>query len=94
MDANRGLFVPSSFFLGDRLPDGRDRRERYRRMHGDFTPALTCFGNATYEGIHTLRALVESIRSLDVSRLHRALSTAIRPCGRAISPAPTASTSR
>lgn len=77
-EANRDLYVPSSFFLNDRLPDGGDRRGRYHRMHGEFAPALTSFGNATYEGMHTLRALAESARTLDVTRLHRVLATGIR----------------
>ncbi|MBH0780631.1 substrate-binding domain-containing protein [Nocardia bovistercoris] len=77
-DANRDLYVPSSFFLSDRLPDGLARRIRYRRMHGDFAPALTSFGNAVYEGMHALRAIAESVRSLHVPDLHRAFTTGVR----------------
>ncbi|MEV0250351.1 substrate-binding domain-containing protein [Nocardia sp. NPDC050712] len=76
--ANHNLFVPSSFFLDDELVDGAARKARYRRRHGSFAPALTSFSNATYEAIHTLRGLAESVGSLDVPRLQRALLDDLR----------------
>lgn len=68
---NRNLYVPSSFFVN--APEGADRLTRYRRMHGDFAPALTNFSNTEYEAIHTLRAMAEAAGSLDVTRVHAAV---------------------
>ncbi|MEV0298880.1 substrate-binding domain-containing protein [Nocardia sp. NPDC050710] len=76
--ANHNLYVPSSFFLNERLTDGLDRKARYRRLHGRFAPALTSFSNATYDGLHTLRGLVETVGSLEVPRIHRALMDGVR----------------
>ncbi|MFC9892716.1 substrate-binding domain-containing protein [Nocardia sp. NPDC127579] len=73
LGANHNLFVPSSFFLDDRLDDGAARRARYRNRHGHFAPTLTSFSNATYEAVHTLRALAEAVGSLDVPSIQRAL---------------------
>ncbi|WP_280193193.1 ABC transporter substrate-binding protein [Nocardia farcinica] len=76
--AHRNLFVPSSFFLGDRCPDGAARRARYRRRYGAFAPALTTFSNAAYEALHTLAGLAGAVGSLEVPRLHRALLDGVR----------------
>ncbi|MEV6274195.1 substrate-binding domain-containing protein [Nocardia sp. NPDC051832] len=76
--ANHNLYVPSSFFLDDDLVDGAERKARYRRRHGSFAPALTSFGNATYEAIHTLRGLAEAVGSLEVPSIHRALLDGVR----------------
>lgn len=65
-EANRNLYVASSFFLDDSTPDGRDRLTRYRRRYGTFAPALTSFSNATYDAIHTLGALARTVGSLEV----------------------------
>lgn len=65
-EANHGFFVASSFFLDERVPDARDRMTRYRARHGAFAPALTSFGNATYEAVHTLGALARTVGSLRV----------------------------
>ncbi|MFI9506011.1 substrate-binding domain-containing protein [Nocardia sp. NPDC052566] len=64
--ANHNFYVASSFFIDERTSDGRDRMRRYRRLHGNFAPALTSFSNATYEAIHTLRAIAETTGSLRV----------------------------
>ncbi|MGW0248142.1 substrate-binding domain-containing protein [Nocardia goodfellowii] len=76
--ANHNLYVPSSFFLDDKLVDSADRKARYRRRHGGFAPALTSFGNATYEAMHTLRGVAEAVGSLDVPSIHRALLDGVR----------------
>lgn len=80
--ANRNLYVPSSFFVNG--PGGRDRLARYRRLHGEFAPALTNFSNTEYEAIRTLRAMVTAAGSLDVRRLHAAVEGAVleTPSGR------------
>ncbi|NNH75602.1 substrate-binding domain-containing protein [Nocardia uniformis] len=69
--ANRNLYVPSSFFVT--APESADRLARYRRLHGEFAPALTNFSNTEYEAIHTLRAMAEAAGSLDVSSVHEAV---------------------
>ncbi|WP_067841967.1 substrate-binding domain-containing protein [Nocardia lijiangensis] len=74
---NHNLYVPSSFFLNEKLTDGRDRKVRYQRMHGSFAPALTTFSNATYEAIHALRGLAETVGSLDVPSLQGALDDGV-----------------
>ncbi|RDI47300.1 substrate-binding domain-containing protein [Nocardia mexicana] len=66
--ANENLYVSSSFF-----PDP-DRLDRYRAMHGEFAPQLTFFGNTSYEAMHTLRAVAESVGGLEVPRMHAALT--------------------
>ncbi|WP_194817133.1 substrate-binding domain-containing protein [Nocardia sp. XZ_19_385] len=76
--ANHNLFVPSSFFLDGQLVDGIERKARYRRRHGGFAPAMTSFGNATYEAVHTLRGLADAVGSLDVPSIHRALLDGVR----------------
>lgn len=76
--ANHNLYVPSRFFLDDRLPDGRHRKARYRARYGEFAPALTSFSNATYEAIHALRGLAEAVGSLHVPSIQRALATGVR----------------
>lgn len=69
--ANRNLYVPSSFFVN--APESADRLRRYRRLHGEFAPALTNFSNTEYEAIHTLRAMAEAAGSLDVPSVHAAV---------------------
>ncbi|WP_024800780.1 substrate-binding domain-containing protein [Nocardia sp. BMG51109] len=66
--ANENLYVSSSFF-----PDP-DRLERYRAKHGEFAPQLTYFGNTSYEAMHTLRAVAKTAGSLEVPRIHAALT--------------------
>ncbi|QLY31580.1 substrate-binding domain-containing protein [Nocardia huaxiensis] len=69
--ANRNLYVPSSFFVNG--AEGMDRLERYRRLHGEFAPALTNFSNTEYEAVRTLWAMAEAANSLDVRRVHAAV---------------------
>ncbi|MFI6870464.1 substrate-binding domain-containing protein [Nocardia sp. NPDC050406] len=69
--ANRNLYVPSSFFVN--APEAADRLRRYRRLHGEFAPALTNFSNTEYEAVHTLRAMAEAAGSLDPARMHAAV---------------------
>ncbi|WP_282784607.1 substrate-binding domain-containing protein [Nocardia sp. CC201C] len=69
--ANRNLYVPSSFFVN--AGADADRLARYRRLHGEFAPALTNFSNTEYEAIHTLRAMAEAAGSLEVKRVHAAV---------------------
>ncbi|GAB4582867.1 substrate-binding domain-containing protein [Nocardia sp. IFM 10818] len=70
--ANRNLYVPSSFFVNG--PEGRERAERYRRLHGAFAPALTNFSNTEYEAVHTLHALAKAAGSLEVPQVHAAVN--------------------
>ncbi|SUA76002.1 Aliphatic amidase expression-regulating protein [Nocardia otitidiscaviarum] len=69
--ANRNLYVPSSFFMNAGADS--DRLARYRRLHGQFAPALTNFSNTEYEAIHTLAAMADAAGSLDVKRVHAAV---------------------
>ncbi|MGV9412818.1 substrate-binding domain-containing protein [Nocardia sp. NPDC003693] len=80
--ANRDLYVPSSFFVDG--PGGRERLAGYRRLHGEFAPALTNFSNTEYEAVRTLHAMVTAAGSLDVRRLHAAVEGAVleTPSGR------------
>ncbi|MFC4377159.1 substrate-binding domain-containing protein [Nocardia halotolerans] len=77
LSANKNLYVASSFFIDDSTPDGRDRRGRYRAHQGRFAPALTTFGNATYEAIHLLGALADTVGTLDVATLTTNLATGV-----------------
>ncbi|WP_433757494.1 substrate-binding domain-containing protein [Nocardia sp. CA-135398] len=77
-DANHNFYVASSFFVDPRTDDGRDRLARYRRLHGSFAPALTSFSNMSYEAIHTLRAIGETVGSLDVPDVHAALDRGVQ----------------
>ncbi|MFI1914318.1 substrate-binding domain-containing protein [Nocardia sp. NPDC020380] len=70
--ANRNLYVPSSFFVEG--AEGGDRLDRYRRMHGEFAPALTNFSNTEYEAVHTLRAMAQAAGSMEVKSFHAAVS--------------------
>ncbi|WP_327143477.1 substrate-binding domain-containing protein [Nocardia sp. NBC_01327] len=71
-NANRNLYVPSSFFVNG--PANRERLDRYRRLHGEFAPALTNFSNTEYEALHALRAMAHAAGTLDVRRLHHAVA--------------------
>ncbi|PXX66872.1 ABC-type branched-subunit amino acid transport system substrate-binding protein [Nocardia tenerifensis] len=64
--ANHNFYVASSFFIDEQSPDGRSRVDRYRRLHGEFAPALTSFSNMTYEAVHTLAGLAHAVGSLRV----------------------------
>lgn len=64
--ANHNFYVASSFFIDEHTSDGRDRVDRYRKLHGEFAPALTSFSNMTYEAIHTLAGLAHAVGSLRV----------------------------
>lgn len=69
--ANANLYVASSRF--PHVSGDSDRLDRYRRMHGDFAPALTHFGNTAYEAMHTLDAMARAVGSLEVPRIRAAL---------------------
>ncbi|MFF2088731.1 substrate-binding domain-containing protein [Nocardia sp. NPDC058176] len=75
--ANTNLYVASSFFVDDHLTDGRARRDRYREHQGTFAPALTTFSNATYESMHILRALADTVGTLDVTTISARLADGI-----------------
>ncbi|WP_280308462.1 substrate-binding domain-containing protein [Nocardia neocaledoniensis] len=75
--ANANLYVASSFFVDERTADGRDRRARYRRHQGAFAPALTTFSNSTYEAVHLLRTLADTVGTLDVPTIAGRLATGI-----------------
>ncbi|MFI9406176.1 substrate-binding domain-containing protein [Nocardia sp. NPDC052316] len=64
--ANQNFYAASSFFIDERTADGRERVGRYRKLHGEFAPALTSFSNMTYEAIHTLAGLAHAVGSLRV----------------------------
>ncbi|MFC9968278.1 substrate-binding domain-containing protein [Nocardia ignorata] len=68
--ANKNLYVASSFFLDDN--DGR--RARYRRHQGKFAPVLTTFGNSTYEAVHLLRSVADTVGTLDVPTVQARLA--------------------
>lgn len=75
--ANHNFFVASSFFVDERTPDGREQLARYRRLHGNFAPALTSFSNATYEAIHTLSGLAHEVGSLQVPEILAAIERGV-----------------
>ncbi|QIS08540.1 substrate-binding domain-containing protein [Nocardia arthritidis] len=75
--ANHNFYVASSFFIDEKTADGRDRLDRYRRLHGSFAPALTSFSNMSYEAVHTLKAIAETVGSLEVPEMHRALDQGV-----------------
>ncbi|MFD3595914.1 substrate-binding domain-containing protein [Nocardia sp. NPDC058640] len=67
--ANVNLYVASSFFLDDHTTEGRSRQARYREHQGQFSPALTTFSNSTYEAIHLLNSLADTVGTLDVETI-------------------------
>ncbi|RJO78737.1 regulator [Nocardia panacis] len=76
--ANHNFYVASSFFINPRAPDDRDRVARYHRMHGSFAPALTSFGNMSYEAVHALKSLTETTGSLEVPVMHAAIDAGVQ----------------
>lgn len=75
--ANANLFVASGFFVDEHTADGRDRRARYREHQGRFAPALTTFSNSTYEAMHLLRTLADTVGTLDVPTITERLATGV-----------------
>lgn len=67
--ANTNLYVASSFFLDERACEGRARKARYREHQGRFAPALTTFSNSTYEAVHLLATVADTVGTLDVETL-------------------------
>ncbi|WP_330251983.1 hypothetical protein OG874_38665 [Nocardia sp. NBC_00565] len=59
------------------IDGGRDRLARYRRLHGNFAPALTSFSNMSYQAIHTLRAIAQTVGSLQVPEVHAVLDQGV-----------------
>ncbi len=70
--ANENLYVVSAFFP-DR-PGDPGLMARYHRMHGRFAPQLTYFSNTSYEAMHMLRSMAQSLGSLEVPRMQAALA--------------------
>lgn len=69
--ASENLYVASAFF-----PDGPgdpDLMARYHRLHGQFAPQLTYFGNTSYQAMHMLRSMSQALGSLEVTRMQAAL---------------------
>jgi urea transport system substrate-binding protein len=75
--ANANMYVASSFFVNDHTADGSARRIRYRNHQGHFAPALTTFSNATYEAVHLLSAVANTVGTLDVDTISSRLAQGI-----------------
>ncbi|MBF6173034.1 ABC transporter substrate-binding protein [Nocardia blacklockiae] len=73
--ANANFYVPSSVIPDPRLRPDQERIERYRRLHGSFAPSFSRFATCIYQSLHTLGAMVNTVGSSDVQRIHTRVDT-------------------